>query len=113
MIGIKTLLNTDIPVVKGTSGILIMPEKESMRGDTSNCIRCAKCVQVCPMGLEPVLLSKTSKLQMFDKVESERVMDCIECGSCSYTCPANIPLLDFIRFGKNKVGGIIRNRNKK
>lgn len=109
----KALLNTDIPVVKGTSGILIMPENESKRGDTSNCIRCAKCVQVCPMGLEPVLLSKTSKLQMFDKVENERVMDCIECGSCSYTCPANIPLLDFIRFGKNKVGGIIRKRNKK
>ncbi len=109
----KALLNTDVPVVKGTSGILIMPDKESKRGDTSNCIRCAKCVQVCPMGLEPVYLSKTSKLQMFDKVEAERVMDCIECGSCSYTCPANIPLLDFIRFGKNKVGGIIRNRNKK
>lgn len=109
----KALLNTDVPVVKGTSGILIMPEKESSRGDTTNCIRCAKCVQVCPMGLEPVYLSKTSKLHMFDKVENERVMDCIECGSCSYTCPANIPLLDFIRFGKNKVGGIIRNRNKK
>lgn len=109
----KALINTQVPVVKGTSGILIMPEKESKRGETSNCIRCAKCVQACPMGLEPVLLSKTSKLFMFDKVENERVMDCIECGSCSYVCPANIPLLDFIRFGKNKVGGIIRNRNKK
>jgi len=50
---------------------------------------------------------------MFDKVEGEGVMDCIECGSCSYTCPANIPLLDYIRFGKNKVGGIIRERSKK
>lgn len=109
----KALINTNVPVVKGTSGILIMPEKESKRGDTGNCIRCAKCVQACPMGLEPVLLSKTSKLFMFDKVESERVMDCIECGSCSYVCPANIPLLDFIRLGKSNVGGIIRNRNKK
>ena len=109
----KALLNTDVPVTKGTSGILIMGENESKRNDTSNCIRCAKCVEVCPMGLEPVLLSKTSKLEMFDKVEGERVMDCIECGSCSYTCPANIPLLDYIRFGKNKVGGIIRERSKK
>ena len=109
----KSVLNTDVPVVKGTSGILIMPENESKRPDTSNCIRCAKCVQVCPMGLEPVLLSKTSKLEMFDKVEHERVMDCIECGSCSYTCPANIPLLDYIRYGKNKVGQIIRERSKK
>ena len=109
----KALISTDIPVVKGTSGILIMPEKESKRNDTSNCIRCAKCVQVCPMGLEPVLLSKTSKLEMFEKVENERVMDCIECGSCSYTCPANIPLLDYIRYGKNKVGQILRERSKK
>ena len=109
----KSLLNTDVPVVKGTSGILIMPETESKRNDTSNCIRCAKCVQVCPMGLEPVLLSKTSKLALFEKVEAERVMDCIECGSCSYTCPANIPLLDYIRYGKNKVGQILRERSKK
>ena len=109
----KAILNTAVPVTKGTSGILIMAENESKRNDTSNCIRCAKCVDVCPMGLEPVLLSKTSKLEMFDKVEAERVMDCIECGSCSYTCPANIPLLDYIRFGKNKVGGIIRERSKK
>ena len=90
-----------------------MPEAESKRNDTSNCIRCAKCVQVCPMGLEPVLLSKTSKLALFEKVEAERVMDCIECGSCSYTCPANIPLLDYIRYGKNKVGQILRERSKK
>ncbi len=109
----KALLNTDVPVVKGTSGILIMPEKESKRNEASNCIRCAKCVEACPMGLEPVLLSKTSKLELFEKVEAERVMDCIECGSCSYTCPANIPLLDYIRYGKNKVGGIIRDRSKK
>jgi len=109
----KSLLNLEVPVVKGTSGILIMPEKESKRNTESNCIRCAKCVQACPMGLEPVLLSKTSKLKMFDKVEKERVMDCIECGSCSYTCPANIPLLDYIRFGKSTVGQMIRNRNKK
>jgi len=109
----KAVLNADIPVVKGTSGILVMPENETKRQEASSCIRCAKCVSVCPMGLEPFLLSKSSKLAKYDAVEKELVMDCIECGSCSYTCPSNIPLLDYIRLGKNKVGQIIRNRNQK
>jgi len=109
----KAVLNTDIPVVKGTSGVLLMPDKESKRLQPNNCIRCAKCVSVCPMGLEPFLIAKTAKLGKFDIVEKALVMDCIECGSCSYTCPSNIPLLDFIRLGKNKVGQIIRNRNQK
>jgi len=109
----KAVLNTDIPVVKGTSGILLMADGESKRGEPNTCIRCSKCVSVCPMGLEPFLLSKSSKLAKFDVVEKELVMDCIECGSCSYTCPSNIPLLDYIRLGKNKVGQIIRNRNQK
>ncbi len=109
----KAVLNADIPVVKGTSGILLMPDTETKRGEINTCIRCSKCVSVCPMGLEPFLLSKASKLAKFDIVEKELVMDCIECGSCSYTCPSNIPLLDYIRLGKNKVGQIIRNRNQK
>lgn len=109
----KAILNIDIPVVKGTSGILLMPENESKRLESNTCIRCAKCVSVCPMGLEPYLLAKTTKLAKYDAVEKEFVMDCIECGSCSYTCPSNIPLLDYIRLGKNKVGQIIRNRNQK
>lgn len=109
----KAVLNTDIPVVKGTSGILLMPSGEAKRGEPNTCIRCAKCVTVCPMGLEPFLISKTAKLGKFDIVEKEFVMDCIECGSCSYTCPSNIALLDYIRLGKNRVGQIIRNRNQK
>ncbi len=109
----KAVLSTEIPVVKGTSGILLMPDVESKRKESNTCIRCAKCVSVCPMGLEPFLLAKTAKLGKFDIVEKELVMDCIECGSCAYTCPSNLPLLDFIRLGKNKVGQIIRNRNQK
>lgn len=109
----KAVLNMDIPVVKGTSGILLMADGDTKRGEPNTCIRCSKCVTVCPMGLEPFLLSKSSKLAKYDVVEKELVMDCIECGSCSYTCPSNIPLLDYIRLGKNKVGQIIRNRNQK
>jgi len=106
----KAVTNTEIPVTKGTSGILMMPETEAKRGETMPCIRCSRCVSVCPMGLEPFLLMTVSEKQIWDRAEYERVMDCIECGSCSYTCPANRPLLDYIRLGKGKVGAIIRTR---
>lgn len=106
----KALTTVDVPVVKGSSGILLMKQEESHRDIPKVCIRCSKCTTVCPMGLEPFLLSKSAKLGKFDKAESERIMDCIECGSCQFTCPSNLPLLDFIRLGKNKVGQIIRSR---
>lgn len=109
----KALTSLEVPVVKGTSGILIMPEKESHRIPVANCIRCARCISVCPMGLEPVLLAQLSENQMYEQAEKEKILDCIECGSCHFTCPAGRPLLDFLRLGKNKVGVIIRNRGKK
>jgi len=109
----KSLMSLDAPVVKGTSGILIMRNTESHRNPEQSCIRCSKCTYVCPMGLEPYLLSRVSRLGKFDMAEKERIMDCIECGSCQYTCPAAIPLLDYLRLGKNKTGQIIRSRNKK
>ena len=108
----KALSNTEVPVVKGTSGILILPAEESARPAIQPCIRCAKCLAVCPMGLEPYLLMPLSQQNLFDRLEWEHVMDCIECGSCSYTCPAGRPLLDFIRLGKSNVGKIIRTRKK-
>ena len=74
----KALNSLDVPVVKGTSGILIMPETESERKPVLNCIRCAKCVTVCPMGLEPYLLEKLVMFEDFERTEQERVMDCIE-----------------------------------
>ena len=109
----KALFNEDVPVVKGTSGILLFDEKESRRVPMRTCIRCAKCIKVCPMGLEPVLLSQLSQKQMWENAEEERIMDCMECGSCHYTCPSGRPLLDYIRVGKQEVGKMIRNRGKK
>lgn len=109
----KAVTTLDVPIVKGSSGILIMDDGESSRKPESACIRCSKCTNVCPMGLEPFLLSKASKLGNYEMAEKEMLMDCIECGSCQYTCPASIPLLDYLRLGKGKVGNIIRNRNKK
>ncbi len=106
----KALNSLEIPVVKGTSGILIMTKNESQRERIQNCIRCGKCITVCPMGLEPYLLAQQAENENFEAAENDRIMDCIECGSCHYTCPSGRPLLDYLRVGKNKVGQIIRNR---
>ncbi|HOO83669.1 MAG TPA: SLBB domain-containing protein, partial [Prolixibacteraceae bacterium] len=106
----KSIGKLEVPVTKGTSGILVLSQTDGHRKAMQNCIRCGRCVSVCPMGLEPYLLMTLSEKSNWDRAEDEKVMDCIECGSCSYTCPANRPLLDYIRFGKTTVGGIIRNR---
>ena len=106
----KAIANLESPIVKGGSGILIMKLDEGKRKEIKPCIRCTKCVSVCPMGLEPYLLQTLAEREMWDKMETEKVMDCIECGSCSYTCPSGRPLLDYIRLGKSKVGAIMRAR---
>lgn len=106
----KALSNLEVPIVKGSSGVLLMKKEESLRPQAKPCIRCSKCTVVCPMGLEPFLLSKLAKLSEFEKAEKEQIMDCIECGSCQYTCPSSLPLLDYLRLGKQKVGHLIRTR---
>lgn len=102
----KAIKNTDVPVTKGTSGILIIADDEANRGEPQNCIRCGKCVAVCPMGLEPHLLMTLTEKGRYETALREDILTCIECGSCSYTCPSNRPLLDYIRFGKNIAKGI-------
>ena len=106
----KAIGDFTIPVVKGSSGILLIPEAISKRRKVQPCIRCTKCITVCPMGLEPYLLMSLSQKEMFDRLEKNKVLDCIECGSCSYICPADRPLLDYIRLGKANVSKIIRTR---
>lgn len=109
----RALVNLAMPVMKGCSGIVVMSGKEVLRGEESACIKCAKCVSACPMGLEPYLISKLTRKRAWDDVESNDITSCIECGCCQFTCPANIPLLDHIRLGKQTVMGIIRARNAK
>lgn len=106
----KALVNLEVPLTKGSSGLLLLPREEAIRKDSKACIRCGKCVSVCPMGLEPFLLMVLADKKEYERLEKDAVMDCIECGSCSYTCPANRPLLDYIRLGKGKVGQIMRSR---
>ncbi|MCG8310441.1 MAG: electron transport complex subunit RsxC [Cytophagales bacterium] len=107
----KALNSVDVPVAKGTSGILLIPNEEAKRGKMKVCIRCSKCVDVCPMGLEPYLLMTLTQKELFERVEEDHVLDCIECGSCSFTCPSDRPLLDYIRLGKKTVASLIRERN--
>ena len=106
----KALVSLDVPMCKGSSGLLIMNEKEAHRPDVKPCIRCAKCVSACPMGLEPYLLASCSANHNWEKIEQEMVTSCIECGSCQFTCPSHRPLLDNIRLGKTTVMGLIRAR---
>ncbi|MGB4655400.1 MAG: electron transport complex subunit RsxC [Bacteroidales bacterium] len=108
----KAVFSTEAVVMKGTSGILFLNEKDSSRKTVSNCIRCAKCVETCPMGLEPYLLEKSVIVKDWELAENNHIMDCVECGVCQYVCPAHRSLLDYIRVGKNTVGTIIRNRKK-
>ena len=106
----KALLSLDVPMTKGSSGLLIMNSKEAHRSAPQPCIRCAKCVSACPMGLEPYLLATLSTHAEWERAEANDVVSCIECGSCQFTCPSCRPLLDNIRVGKQTVMGIIRSR---
>lgn len=109
----KAVSRIEAASVKSTSALLLLTEEETKRGEEANCIRCAKCVDACPMGLEPYLLNRLSRANRMEDLEANMVHDCIECGSCLYVCPADIPLLDTIRLSKAKVLKIIRSRPKK
>lgn len=109
----KTVNSLDVPVGKGQNAVTILTDDDAHRQAAQPCIRCAKCVSACPMGLEPFLLATGSALKKWDLLEKEMITSCIECGSCQFTCPAHRPMLDNIRLGKQTVMGIIRSRAAK
>ena len=109
----KAVSSLDTPVCKGTNSITVLTEDDARRKNAQPCIRCAKCVSACPMGLEPYLLAQLSVLHEWERAENEEIVSCIACGSCQFTCPAHRPLLDNIAMGKAAVMGIIRERNAK
>ena len=106
----KAIANLDATTLKGTSALLFLTEKETRRAPESACIRCGKCADACPMGLEPFLLHKLSRIKDVEALEANAAQDCIECGCCLYSCPAHIPLLDIIRTGKGLALGAIKAR---
>ena len=106
----KAISNLDAATVKGSSSILYLSESLTKRKPQSNCIRCGKCADACPMGLEPFLLRRLYAAGDLEGLEANAAQDCIECGCCLYSCPAYIPLLDNIRMAKGQVMGVIRAR---
>lgn len=108
----KAISNMDACTVKGSSSLLYLSSAFTKRGEASYCIRCGKCADACPMGLEPFLLNKLAKHGRMDELEANAIQDCISCGCCQYTCPANIPLLDTINIAKGDVMRIIKSRPK-
>ena len=93
----------DIPIIKGSGGILVLTEEEAKPAPIEPCIRCGKCLEVCPVKLQPLHLSKYSLKGMFDKTEKFHALDCVECGACSYICPAKRPLVESIRMAKREI----------
>lgn len=108
----KAISNLDAPTTKGASSVLVMDEAEARRNPESNCIRCGKCMNACPMGLEPYLFSALVKNGRTEEAKEHNILDCIECGCCYFSCPANKPLLDEIRLGKNKVRAMMAAQKK-
>lgn len=92
-----------LPAMKNTSGILVFSEEEARLPEPSLCIKCGKCVSVCPAFLEPIQISAYALMHNYDKASSYNALDCIECGSCSFICPANRPLLQTIRVAKREI----------
>jgi len=108
MMGIS-LYTDEIPITKGTSGILVQRQDEVVMDEKSPCIRCAHCVDACPMGLTPNLIADYIKANKIDMAEKIGVMDCIECGTCSYVCTTKRHLVQRFKFAKRE---IIKNRRK-
>lgn len=93
----------DAPSTKGLSGIVVIPERQARRRAPQPCIRCANCVGVCPMGLEPYLLTAYALKGHWEDTADHGVANCLECGCCSYVCPSSRPLLDYIKLARQKV----------
>lgn len=96
----KAVVDQGVPIIKGTTAITILNPEEAGVDNRQDCIMCAECLNVCPVSLQPILISDAFERGDIEKAKELGAMDCIECGNCSFTCPANIPLLDNIRSAK-------------
>ncbi|MCS7201229.1 MAG: electron transport complex subunit RsxC [Dictyoglomus sp.] len=102
MMGV-TIYSLATPIVKGTSGVLVFPRSFIKNNDTLACVRCGRCLDVCPMNLIPTVIAEYSRLRKTELAEKEGALDCMECGSCSYICPSRRPLVQWIRMAKSEI----------
>jgi len=96
----RTVATLDMPIIKGTSGVLFLSDDCIDARPESACIRCARCVDVCPMKLMPYEFARSYKARAFDRIDAMSVNDCVECGCCAFVCPAKIPLVGYVKAGK-------------
>jgi electron transport complex protein RnfC len=92
----------DVPVVKGMSGILVQTKDEIFEGEYSTCIRCGRCIDICPMGLNPSMISILSEKGHYEEAKDYNLFDCFECGSCAFVCPSRRPMVQFVRLAKSQ-----------
>lgn len=109
----KALQTSEVPVTKAVSGILVLERDEANLYEESPCIRCGRCVDVCPMGLEPGMLNRAVDAGDYAALEELSILDCIECGSCNYICPGHERLVQKIKLGKAKVQEIQKARRER
>lgn len=102
----KTVFTPDVPVIKGSSGIVVLKKTVTKKEKEFNCVRCAKCVDACPLFLEPTTIVKLAKRGLWKDAEEQNAFSCIECGSCVYVCPARIPLVQYLRRAKQEIAAM-------
>ena len=95
-----TLANLDTPVTKGTSGVVVLTDKEVRQADETQCVRCGRCVDVCPLNLVATKIALAARHKDWDLAKRYHMAACMECGCCAYACPAKLPLVQLIRMGK-------------
>jgi len=105
------LPNLDATMTKGSSGLVIFDPKEAKQYEEGACLRCGRCVDVCPQSLFPSMIAQTVQHENIDEAERYGAVDCMKCGSCAYVCPAQIRLVQWIDIGKQRIAQ--RNRAKK
>ncbi|MEW5729537.1 MAG: electron transport complex subunit RsxC [Pseudomonadota bacterium] len=109
----QPLPTTEVPVIKGTSGILALTHAETNEKAAQPCIRCGTCVTACPCGLVPVEMAAFIRKDNLDGAQAAGVLDCVSCGSCSYVCPSHIPLVHYFNYAKGRINALERDKRKR